>query len=78
MLNFSKACRVVFAEEWIRPVLKRERGVMLHWFYTPDRFVQSPFVLFCSASVPHGVSRNASKCVSVIKTHMIRERRTVS
>lgn len=26
-------------EEWVRPVMKRDKQVLLHWGYFPDRFV---------------------------------------
>lgn len=25
------------AEEWVRPVMKRDKQVLLHWGYYPDR-----------------------------------------
>merc|ERR1711976_1083196 len=25
-------------EEWLRPVLKRERGTLIHWWYFPDSY----------------------------------------
>lgn len=28
-------------EEWVRPVMKRDKQVLLHWGYFPDRFVLS-------------------------------------
>lgn len=27
-------------EEWVRPVMKRDKQVLLHWGYFPDRLVQ--------------------------------------
>lgn len=28
---------VLFSEEWVRPVMKRDKQVLLHWGYFPDR-----------------------------------------
>lgn len=28
----------VFLEEFIRPVMKRDRNAMIHWWYTPDSY----------------------------------------
>lgn len=28
-------------EEWVRPVMKRDKQVLLHWGYLPDRLVLS-------------------------------------
>lgn len=29
------------SEEWVRPVMKRDKQVLLHWGYFPDRLVLS-------------------------------------
>lgn len=30
-------CSVSPTEEWVRPVMKRDKQVLLHWGYYPDR-----------------------------------------
>lgn len=42
--EFSPSCLcslifffVLFSEEWVRPVMKRDKQVLLHWGYFPDR-----------------------------------------
>ena len=32
---------IVVADEWIRPVFKRDNYTMVHWYYLPDRWVIS-------------------------------------
>lgn len=32
---------VWFSEEWVRPVMKRDKQVLLHWGYFPDRWAWS-------------------------------------
>lgn len=52
-------------EEWVRPVMKRDKQVLLHWGYFPDRWVLS------SQRHDHRSSENCcsillSKCNSII------------
>lgn len=32
-----RALCLCLAEEWVRPVMKRDKQVLLHWGYYPDR-----------------------------------------
>lgn len=48
MVNSAALTRIVLMyfslfgpEEWVRPVMKRDKQVLLHWGYFPDRLVLS-------------------------------------
>lgn len=41
------------SEEWVRPVMKRDKQVLLHWGYFPDRLVLS--------------LQNNNRCLIVVK-----------
>lgn len=45
-------CNLLGPEEWVRPVMKRDKQVLLHWGYFPDRFVLSR----CSSAQQQGTS----------------------
>ena len=44
VLRMSDVVRFHVTEEWLRPVLKRDRNLLLHWWYFPDRYVDSAVI----------------------------------
>lgn len=44
---------IFFPEEWVRPVMKRDKQVLLHWGYFPDRFVLNHNVEKCHLKLSH-------------------------